>query len=180
VVRLGRTRGARTIRCTERTRGARAGATRAGAAAFDQGPWQAGPNLRDCLYALRALGGCDASAAAFTVVGRFQELRPPAWPVVAHGLAAATPALIFLVVILVVAVARRDRRAWRFFWALRGHRPTPPTVLAMTGLAVTVALFALRATGATRISNRYPLPSTRVDLPARLAGACTAFLDKAG
>jgi hypothetical protein len=131
-------------------------------------PWTIGPNLRDGLYALRPLVGCDPDAATFSVVGPLRQVPAPAWPTFVVGLHAATPTVVALIVALVATVAWRDRRAWRSVWSLRGRAPTPPTVLALTGLFACLGLYLLQSTSVSRTSIRYLLPVWIV-LPGLLA-----------
>jgi len=137
-------------------------------------PWAIGPNLRDGLHALRPLVGCDAHAAALSIAGLHLEVPPPTWPTLARRLSAATPAVIAVVAALLATVARRDRRAWCDLWALRGRGPTPPTVLALTGLAATFGLYLLQSTNADSTSIRYLLPAW-IFLPGLLACGLRAW-----
>jgi hypothetical protein len=131
-------------------------------------PWEIGPNVRDGLYALRALVGCDPHAAAFSVVGQFLKIQPPAWPMLSGLLHAATPLVIVVVAVLVATVAWNDRLAWRSLFALQGRGPTPPTVLALTGLIVCLGLYLLQGTSPNSTSIRYLLP-VWIFLPGLLA-----------
>jgi hypothetical protein len=126
------------------------------------------------LFALRPLVGCDPHAAAFSVAGQFLKLPPPRWPGLEQVLLVATPWLVGLVLALVATAAWRDRYAWRALFALHGDGPTPPTVLAFTGLAVTLMLYLLQSTSSSRASIRYLLPAW-IFLPGLLAAGLRAW-----
>ncbi len=79
-----------------------------------------------------------------------------------------------LVLALVVTVAWKDRRAWRSVAALRGDRPTPPTVLVLTGLSVAVGLYLLQSCSPNRSSIRYLVP-VWIFLPGLIASGLLAW-----
>ncbi|HEV3121243.1 MAG TPA: hypothetical protein VGY53_05050, partial [Isosphaeraceae bacterium] len=131
-------------------------------------PWDIAPNLRDGIYALRPLVGCDPKAAAYSIIGLSLHVPPSRWPGLEHALEAATPWLIGVAALLVATVAWRDRGAWRSFFALEGEKPTPPTVLALAGLVCCFTLYLLQATSPNSTSIRYLLPAW-IFLPGLLA-----------
>ena len=138
-------------------------------------PWQVLPNLRDGLWALGALVGCDPRAAAFSLVSLPSfRLPPPTWPRLTAALVGLAPATAALALALVAMAAWRNRRSWRGFWSLRGARPTPPTVLALLGLGVTAGMYLLQATSPDASSVRYLLPAW-VFLPGLLAVGLRAW-----
>jgi hypothetical protein len=131
-------------------------------------PWDIAPNFRDGLYALRPLVGCDPHAAAYSIIGLSLHVPHSRWPGLERALETATPWAVGLAAVLVATVAWRDRRAWRALFALEGESPTPPTVLALTGLVCCFGLYMLQATSPNATSIRYLLPAW-IFLPGLLA-----------
>ncbi len=121
-------------------------------------PWAIGVNLRDGAQALGPLIGSNARGLDTSLVGQGIVMPPAAMPGLARFLAVVSPLVVALVLSLVATVAWRDRGAWRAVWSLRGDRPTPPTVLALTGLAVATGLYLLQASSVDCSSVRYLVP----------------------
>ena len=141
-------------------------------------PWGIGPNLRDGLLALGPLFGCDAHGAARSLSGQSAELPSPAMNPALWALSVLAPALVALAGALVATVARRDRRAWREFFALRGDAPTRPTVLALLGVGTAFVLYQFQASSADASSIRYLVPAW-IFLPGLLATGLRAWPPRA-
>jgi hypothetical protein len=138
-------------------------------------PWAIGPNVVDGLAAVGPLFGGQVRGgnAPYLCLPLFR-LPEVAWPGMAHILRMLTPIVAALLVAMVVAAARRDRTAWREFWALRGVSPTRPTVLTMIGLGSCVGLYLLQASSPDGSSIRYLLPAW-LFLPGLVASALLAW-----
>jgi hypothetical protein len=133
-------------------------------------PWDIADNIRDGRGALGTLVGCDPGASATVLMGQGVEFPALAWPNMADWLARASPWVVLMVMALVTSAAWRDRRAWGRLARLQGRDPSPPTVLAMIGLAVMAGLYLLQATSLNASSIRYLVPAWIV-LPGLLASA---------
>ncbi|MDR3634599.1 MAG: hypothetical protein P4L84_12410 [Isosphaeraceae bacterium] len=133
-------------------------------------PWDIGVNVRNGFSALGVLLGCDPNGPASVLVGQGVELPPVVWPGLVHLLSWLSPAVVGAVFALLGSVAWADREAWRRFWSLRGDLPTPGTVLALLGLAVTALLYLLQATSPNSSSIRYLVPAW-IFLPGLVASA---------
>ncbi len=138
-------------------------------------PWAIGPNVLDGLAAVGPLFGGQVRGGnvPYLCLPLFR-LPDVAWPGVARAVAMLTPVIMALLIALVVTAARRDRAAWREFWALRGASPTRPTVLAMIGLGCSVGLYLLQTSSLDGSSIRYLLPAW-LFLPGLLASALLAW-----
>lgn len=138
-------------------------------------PWAIGPNVADGLAAAGPLlgGQVRGGNVPYLCLPLFR-LPEVAWPGVAAGMAALTPAVVALVLALILTATRGDRAAWRRFWALRGASPTSPTVLALIGLGCCVGLYLLQASSPDGSSIRYLLPAW-IFLPGLLASAVLAW-----
>jgi hypothetical protein len=137
-------------------------------------PWDIGVNLHDGGQALGTLLGCAPEGTASVLIGQGVEAPPHRWPLLTEVLAWAAPLEVGWVGFLIAAVAWRDRRAWQRLWRLRGQEPTPPTVLALLGLAVAAGLYLLQATSPNASSIRYLVP-TWIFLPGLLAAGWRAL-----
>jgi hypothetical protein len=139
-----------------------------------RGPWDVAINIQDGLSALGTLVGSSPEGSASVLIGQGVESPAHVWPVISHGLARASTFVVALVGVLIASVAWRDRHAWQRLWSLRGEERTPPTVLALLGLAVTAALYILQATSPNASSIRYLVPAWIV-LPGLIAAAIRAL-----
>jgi hypothetical protein len=124
--------------------------------------------------ALGPLVGCDPDAPATLLLSQGVALPAHVWPAVTQFLRWLSPAVVGLVVAIVVLVAWRDREAWRRVWTLRGAEPTPPTALALLGLAIAGTLYLLQATSPNSSSIRYLVP-VWVVLPGLVASGLRAL-----
>jgi hypothetical protein len=139
-----------------------------------RGPWDLAVNLHDGRQALGSLVGCAPEGSASVLIG--QGIEPPAhvWPVVSRWLAWVSPLEVTLALTLIASVAWRDRHAWRRLWSLQGSGRTPPTLLALLGLASASGLYLLQATSPNASSVRYLVP-TWIVLPGLFAAALRAL-----
>ena len=137
-------------------------------------PWDIAVNLGDGSHALGALVGSSPDGTASVLIGQGIETPAHIWPGVSRALEWVTPLEVALVGVLIVSVAWRDRRAWQRLWSLQGAGRTPPTVVALLGLAVTATLYTLQATSPDASSVRYLLPAW-IFLPGLLAAGLRAL-----